>query len=377
MALFARIDAEAGAEKNVFYSPVSVEQAFGLLHAGAAGETRAQIERFFGWPQGEAADMLLARQRSGLLDHGTQADIRLANALWLSKGWQFGPGYTGFARQWYGARVSSLDFSPGLPSQQSARIINDWAAEETGGLITDIITPDQLADSTAALLTNALYFNANWKTELGYGEERSFLFGDGTDRPFTFMREQDGFAIASEGGWSAVRMPYVGDRFAMDVIMPDKRKVVATAPGADVLAALNGKLTAANPSYVDLQLPRFEIDNRNALTDSLKAIGLTLPFDPYNADLSGMTDGAENGLYVSEAYQITKLQVYEQGTKAAAVTVLRIVPVGGRIIREKPTPFIVDRPFTVVIRDLKEGTILFVGRIADPQPFEPQRDEDY
>ncbi|MBX7497154.1 hypothetical protein K3172_14945 [Qipengyuania sp. 6B39] len=377
MALFAKLDEKAGAEENVFFSPVSVEQAFGLLHAGAAGETRSQIEGFFGWPAGTAADEALLAQRRNLLAHGTPADIRLANALWLSREWQFGTGYVATARSYYDARVEALDFSPGRPSEDSARIINGWAAEKTDNLISEIITPQQLADATAAVLTNALYFDAGWKTELSGGPTQDFLFGDGSDRPFYFMQEQDNFVTTSEDEWRAIRLPYAGDRFAMDVVMPERRRVVATAPPAALLARLDAELTAGEPGYTDLQLPRFEVDYDSSVAQPLIALGLGLPFDPDAADLSVMTDGKPNDLYVGEAYQITKLQVYEQGTRAAAVTVLRIVPVSGLTIHRKPEKFIVDRPFTVVIRDLQTGAILFLGRIADPQPFEPETREDY
>jgi len=76
---------------------------------------------------------------------------------------------------------------------------------------------------------------------------------------------------------------------------------------------------------------------------------------------------------VKDATHITKLQVYEDGTKAAAVTVLRIVPTAARLAREQPLPFVVDRPFVAIIRDLRTGAVLFIGRIADPQPFTPAK----
>lgn len=376
MGLFARLDAEAGAEENVFFSPASLEQAFGLLHAGAAGETREQIENFFGWPAGEAADRALAEQRETILNQDTPADIRLANALWLSREYRFGNSYRSFVKSSSDAKIDTLDFRPGLPSQASARIINQWASDATEGLISDIVTPEQLADTTAALLTNALYFNANWKTEFLRGPKiKPFLFGNGEERPFHFMHETDNFVTANESGWEAVRLPYVGERFAMDIVMPERRRVEAKAPDIAILSELDRKLTEGEPEFLDLQVPRFEVDFESSVKSQLQSLGLALPF-AREADLSGMTDGEDNNLFVSDAYQITKLQVYEQGTKAAAVTVLRIIPTAGRFTPNEPRDFHVDRPFTVVMRDLESGAVLFVGRIADPQAFEPEKAED-
>jgi serine protease inhibitor len=126
---------------------------------------------------------------------------------------------------------------------------------------------------------------------------------------------------------------------------------------------------------VALELPRFEIDYDIGLIEPLQALGLTLPFDTDRADLSAMAEPGQKPLYVKDATHITKLQVFEDGTKAAAVTTLRIVPTASRLAREDPIPFVVDRPFVVIIRDLQSRQILFLGRISTPQPFTPEAPE--
>lgn len=85
-----------------------------------------------------------------------------------------------------------------------------------------------------------------------------------------------------------------------------------------------------------------------------------------------MAQPGQRPLYVDQFRHIAKLQVFDIGTRAAAVTVMRIVPTAARIEREEAMNFVVDRPFIAVIRDLERDEILFLGRIADPQPFEPE-----
>ncbi len=371
--LFAQLDSAAGPEDNVFVSPVSVDQAFGLLHAGAAGETRSQLEAFFGWPAGEAADRELERRRKDLLAHGTDADIRLANALWLSDRFRFRASYLAATRTRYDATAETIDFAGDAAG--SARRINRWAADKTNGLIDQIISAEALADDTAALLTNALYFEAEWLHMFDGAARRPFLFGDGHEEPFHLMRQVDPFAVAEHAGWRAIRLPYRGDRFAMDVIMPTERRPMEAAPASDILAALDDALCREKPQMVDLALPRFEIEYDISLVEPLEVLGLTLPFDRNRADLSAMAEPGQMPLFVKEATHITKLQVYEDGTKAAAVTTLRIVPTAARIMPEDPLRFTVDRPFVVIIRDLASGQVLFLGRIAAPQPFTPERAE--
>lgn len=375
LQLFTALDTKAGAAENVFYSPVSVEQAFGLLHPGAAGETKEQLEVFFGWPKGDGADELLQRQRERLLGHGAQADIRLANALWLSDSFRFRPTYLDDAREYYDATARALDFSAsGAPG--SAKVINEWARAKTQGLIPEVITPAELADDTAAVLTNALYFEAAWAKKFDGSEQLPFLFGDGSEQPFHLMRETGSYKFVEEGRWQAIRLPYEGGRFAMDVIMPDRRVIMDAAPPVDTVAELASKLKDAEPRLIDLSLPRFEVDFKAGLVDPLKAMGLTLPFDPNHADLSAMAEPGQQQIYVGNATHLTKLQVYEDGTKAAAVTVLRIVLTGGIRYERDPLRVIVDRPFLSVIRDLDSGEVLFLGRIAQPVAFEPENAEE-
>lgn len=371
--LFAELDRRAGREGNVFLSPISVEQAFGLLHAGSAGETRAQLEAFFDWPAGEAADRALMRQRETLLGHGTDADIRLANALWLSDAFRFRPSYLAATREFYGATAETLDFA-GDPTK-SAQRVNRWAADKTNGLINKVVSPDLFTDALAALLTNALYFEANWQSKFPGFEMRPFLFGDGHEEPFRLMTQTQPFVLAEHRGWRAIRLPYRGGRFAMDVVMPDDREVMSAAPPRAILTALDVELSAGDPHHVALELPRFEIDYEISLKAPLAASGLAVPFDPDRADLSPMAEPGQRSLFVGDATHFTKLQVYEDGTKAAAVTVLSIMVVSAPALPENPVPFVVDRPFVAVIRDLETREVLFIGRIADPQPFTPRVEE--
>lgn len=373
--LFAELDRAAGPAGNAFYSPISVEQAFGLLHAGTGGATRDQLEAFFDWPAGEAADLELQRRRESLLAHGTDADIRLVNALWLSDEFRFRTAYLDAAQRTYDASAETLDFEGNAVG--AAQQINNWAADKTNGLIDEIVSAEALADDTAALLTNALYFEAEWLHMFDGAERRPFLFGDGHEEPFHLMTQTEPFAVIKRDGWRAIRLPYRGGRFATDVIMPERRETIGAAPPPDVLAALGDALTEQEPQLVALALPRFEIDYDTELVDLLAALGLTLPFDPSRADLSAMADPGQRQLYVKDATHITKLQVYEDGTKAAAVTTLRIVPTSARLPAKEPVPFVVDRPFVVIIRDLHGDLVLFKGRIAAPHPFVPETAEEH
>jgi serpin B len=77
-----------------------------------------------------------------------------------------------------------------------------------------------------------------------------------------------------------------------------------------------------------------------------------------DADLSGIT-GRRN-LYVSEVVHKAFVDVNEVGTEAAAAT--------GVVSQESSLPpqFRADRPFVFLIRDNRNGSVLFLGRVVNP-----------
>ncbi len=87
-------------------------------------------------------------------------------------------------------------------------------------------------------------------------------------------------------------------------------------------------------------------------------MGLTLPFEELHADFSGINE--EEQLYISDVMHRAVIKLDEEGSEAAAVTVIevRVTSSGGgsayKTIR-------LDRPFLFFIRENNSNTILFMG----------------
>ena len=357
MALLPVLDVAAGPADNVFYSPASIQQAFGIVALGARGDTRRQLETVLAPPPSARR---FEHDRDGVT-------VRLANALWLSDQWRFRPAFVAEAARQHEATARTLDFT--RPAE-AARIIDAWADDTTEGLIREVVNPKAIDRDDVAYITNALYFDGDWAQPFLGSETLPFLFGDGSDRPFKLMRETMELAHAAQGDWTGVRLPYSSKRYAMDVIMPRDRVVMRAAPSPAEFAQLGRALDRADRRTVEMRLPQFEIDTSVKLIPVLEQLGLTLPFDRNRADLSGLVEPGQRPVYVGGADHIAKLQVFDTGTRAAAVTVVRIVPTGMRAPDPDTIDFRVDRPFLIVIRDLQRGEALFVGRIADPKAYE-------
>lgn len=364
---------QAGAEVNTFVSPLSIQQAMGLVHAGTRGATAGEIETAFGLPAGAAADAALSAQRAGVTDGTGAVTVNLANALWLSKDVTFQPDFLAAARETYAATAERLDFA-GAP-QGSADAINGWAARETKGLIRSVVSPDGFNDATVAVLTNAVFFEGQWATKFEQAYPQPFLFGDGHEAPFPLMSETAAWSYAEAAGWKAVRLPYKADaagvqtpRFVMDVFIPAKRQAGAML-GAGTYAALTASLNKSPPGLVSVTLPRFEIGWKQVVNQTLMNIGIKAAFQPGVGDFSAMVQPGGKRMAISKVNHASKLQVFETGTRAAAVTAVEIITTAARINPVKPKLFRADQPFHLVIRDLGSNTVLFAGRIAKPDVY--------
>ena len=160
-AVYPRLSEAANPNANLFISPVSLSQGLGLAFIGARGGTRDEIGRVLGWEPGSNVPALTQAYNAQLIDTG-DADIAVsvANALWLGKGFPIRSAYVGEARAAFGAAPGTVDYA--RDPNGAAERINGWVSRETKGRIREIVSASGFDATTAAVLTNALYFKAKW-----------------------------------------------------------------------------------------------------------------------------------------------------------------------------------------------------------------------
>ena len=117
----------------------------------------------------------------------------------------------------------------------------------------------------------------------------------------------------------------------------------------------------ASEREVDLFLPKFDLTTENCLSDALKALGLEAPFGS-DADFSGIS---EVPLKIDEILQKVRVQLDEEGTKAAAATAAMVACMA-MLPEEEPVEVRVDRPFAFVIADGETDSVCFAGVVENP-----------
>ena len=361
---------------NLFYSPHSISLALAMTYAGARGDTESQMADalHFYLPQDtlhstfNALDLKLASR--GKDDQGTDTEgfrLSIANAVWGQHDYEFQEMFLDLLAENYGAGVRPANFRE--DPEESRVTINDWIAEQTEDRITDLLPKGVIDTLTRMVLTNAIYFNANWAIPFEQDtSEVPFYLLDGSDIFVPMMRATARFGYAKGEGYEAVDLPYDGHELSMTILLPDEGHFKEFEDSLDA-TLLERVLGDAQREYVALVMPKFEFESQFPLAQTLQGIGMSNAFDSQAADFSGMDGkscfaGDDLCLFIRAVFHKAFMSVDEQGTEAAAATGVVTMLVSG-----KPEPIMVaiDRPFIFLIRDSETGAILFLGRVLNPR----------
>lgn len=355
----------APAPGNLFFSPYSISTALAMTYAGARGETEKQMADTLRFSLGQDALHPAFAALSARLARVQKEDgVRwtAANSLWPQQQYPFLPEYVSLLEKHYGVSVTPLDF--GEPEAARARI-NGWVEEKTQDRIQNLIQPGFLNAMTRLVLVNAIYFKGKWAAPFAAAATREAPFHLSADRavPAPMMTRKLKCAHAHFPEADLVELPYAGGDVSMLILLP---------AAIDGLGALEQELTAdrleawrdeMGERDVMVTLPRFTMTSAFRLNDTLSAMGMPDAFNETLANFEGM-DGRPDWLYIGAVLHKAFVEVNEEGTEAAAATAVVMMPRAAPPSR--PEIFNADHPFLFLIMEKQTGSILFMGRLADP-----------
>jgi serpin B len=360
--LYARLRDQPG---NLFLSPYSISDALAMTSLGARGETAAQMAKVLHFPPDGArvhpAFAALVRKINGTeKQRGYQ--LRVADALWGQKDYGFLPEFLRQTQEFYGAGLREVNFA-GDP-EGARRTINAWVEEQTQNRIKDLVGPGAITRATGLVLTNAIYFKANWEHPFSERATRSEQFTLAADKTVNvpLMHQTAEFSYFDGGTFQALELPYQTGDLSMVVLLPRAADGLPGLESALTAERLEDCLSKLRPHQVEVSLPKFRTTCAFELKDTLSAMGMDLPFSR-RADFSGMTE--KERLFLSAVIHKAFVEVDEKGTEAAAATAVVIT----RAALPAPRPRVVfraDHPFVFLLRDRQTGSILFLGRLSNP-----------
>ena len=338
-------------------SPLSVTGLMSILANGAEGETRQEILNTLGW-NGASMDEINALygyliKKAGKLDPSTTVSI--ADYIAVNKNNKVKKEFGQTVSDWFKAEVGSLDFTSG----KTTGIINDWCSKHTDGMIPEII--DNVDPDAVAYIMNAIYFNGSWTDKFDAKDTKLERFRGYTRdiKKVKMMHRNDEYLYTSNKTYSAVRLPYGNGSYTMTVLLPNEDKSID-----EMMKVVNAKeLSSLGRSMenckVDLKLPKFTTEVELLLNDVISALGAPTMFHS-SADFSRLADG---NMFVSKMLQKAKIEVSEEGTKAAAVTAA-IMTMSALAPEPRQVEFHADRPFVYFISESSTGAIFFIGQFT-------------
>ena len=357
--LFRTINQQQEEPGSAIVSPISVTYLLGMLNAGADGETRDQIMDVLGLGNDPAAINAYCKK---MIDEAPYVDpsvtLKIANCIYANSamGISLYPQYKSDMHQYYNAEVAALDFT----QSSSLSIINDWCKSHTEGMIPTIL--DKVNEYAAMYLLNAIYYKATWTEKFDPNDTRDmdFTLANGTTANHKMMHRKALAAYGQNNVFQTLCLPYGSGGYAMFVLLPNEGKTVDDVIQSLSAEGMENQFYRMDSHEVDILMPRFTTSSETKLEQVLSSMGMPLAFDPFYAQFPNMAQG--HSLYVSMMKQKACIEVNEEGTKAAAVTIAEMgyATAPGPRQYEK-VDFHATRPFVYYIMEMSTHSVFFMG----------------
>lgn len=345
LSFFQRANETVEYDQNLIVSPYSAGVALSMLAEGAEGQTRAEFD--------DALNGCMFRAED--LGGNDAVVVKSANSVWVGDNFSVKNKYVSLLEKEYDAFVTTQNFL----DPATVQAINNWCSENTEGKINEVI--DRLGSNDMMVLINALYFNAPWQKAFDKEATADRMFyGVVEDKKVPMMAQRGKFRYAQYQDCQMIEIPYEGERYAMYVVLPPANwdaNAIIPYIGESAFDAAMGMLSSRE---VILTMPKFKLETSLVLNKALQKMGIETAFSGA-ADFKGIA--ATGNLALDMVKQKCYIDVSEQGTEAAAVTVAQVRLTSAGI--NPVARMTVDRPFLFFIRDTQDGNILFAGKIVN------------
>lgn len=350
--LFAELTA-ANAAGNEAIAPMSIYTAMSMAANGATGDLKTRLSSELGATSIAGLNDLNRRLTAELKAADSNVELVSANSVWLHPDYSFMPAFTDAVSEYFGAETYSADFS----TQPAVDKFNQWCSRATRGLI------DRMMESTSDIqlaISNATYFKGIWTSRFSKENTKKAPFYAARGTHNVDMMEKDGgferLTTIFEGNKkvNVARMTYGNGSFRMTILVPESSEAI-TDVAPNLTTAKWESIAKAQFAKSDAKIfmPKFNVSGRKSVKNALATVAPTF----FSEQLGGLANAP---MHISDVNHSVVIEVNEDGTKAAAVTVIT-----GDIAAEPDAEpdFYVNRPFVFVIDEASTGAILFMGLV--------------
>ena len=352
---------KARTDKDMILSPLSITYALGMLNNGAAGETQEQINKVLGFGDFGAKGINNFCQK--MLKEAVSLDkltkVMISNTIFVNQagGYVLKPDFVSTAKDYYQAEPECRDFYDG----KTLDVINQWGSDHTEGMIPQILSEDEFDPTFVSYLLNAIYFKGTWMLKFDEKETKDETFDHaGAEKSLLtlpMMHQEKQLYYMEDDNWQVLKLPYGNGAYMMTLLLPQPGKVLEKEIQNLMVENWEKYQRNREEAIVDVKLPRFESNTSIDLVEVMSALGMPKAFTP----AAEFPDFCNVATYIGLMKQVAKIKVNEEGTEAAAITII-----GEKATSVPPEPkhvqFHANRPFLYIISEESTGAIFFMGQ---------------
>ncbi|MCD4768603.1 MAG: serpin family protein [Bacteroidales bacterium] len=344
--------------ENIMISPLSISYALSMTLNGANGSTRDSMMNALRYYNLDIDDINNSYKdlTQSLMNVDERVIMEIANSVWVENRLNVKEEFINALKDYFDAEGYQFDIS----DPEIVDVINKWIEDHTHGKIKEMI--DELSDDVVMLLVNAIYFNGKWRYK--FDEDKTtdmpFYKRSNTEVMVPMMNQTTTLKVGGTEDLIIAELPYGQGNYVMDVILPQNGNSINDILPQLTSESWNTWIGNFYEKEVNIFMPRFKYEYKKSLADVLSSMGMGIAFTPGLADFSNISD---QQLFISEVLHQTFIETKEEGTEAAAATVVMI-----ELTSVEPSVLTIslDRPFLYIIRETSTNAILFFGMTGDP-----------
>ncbi|MDD3859180.1 MAG: serpin family protein [Bacteroidales bacterium] len=344
---------------NVFISPISISSALSMAYDGAKGKTAKEMRKVLRFTKNQDLSHKEITELLNYYCNVKQGLFKIVNAAVAQEKYHFLDSYFALLKD-YKAEIKSADFKDAVNREEARKQINKWVMDNTNNKIEELLDQNSLDELTRLVLLNAIHFKADWTHEFPADKTRQMMFY-GTYRQYIayFMNIREKYNYFANEKLEIIEIPYKDSLASMFIILPSDSTNIndfCQTFNYEEFCLIEKQMKKAK---VDLQMPKFKIEEKYKLKEALMSMGMISAFTT-SANFNNMTGRSD--LMIDDVIHQSFIEVDEKGTEAAAATAV--------VVRQKNGEEVIylnlNKPFVFLIKEHFKGSVLFLGKFNNP-----------
>ncbi|GFY63773.1 neuroserpin [Trichonephila inaurata madagascariensis] len=351
--------------KNIYICPMTVMQVLSAFHFGLRGKSEQVFGEVLGYTDLNMTKMDVMEAfyllTTKYFAHSNRRSLlNRASTILVKREAELIPAFKYVAEHIFQVPFTVIDVKES--PERVVHYLNHWVAARTSNKIKNIM--DEMRSLEDVIGINAVHFKAAWKFRFARKKTSKETFynsgGIGRDKDIPMMHLTQLLKHYSAPGHRILELPFQNSKLSMYIFLPKFINGIRITE-LDLRRSIAEDFCKMEPDFIEVALPKFKFHCSAYLSKCLSMMDDGNPFIPDSEDLSVMF--RNKSLSLGEMYHTTYIEVTEEGVDVPSN--IPKTPIKPLIGIQNTLPFKVNHPFLFLIKDLRTGIILFIGRVEE------------